>query len=204
MAQPTGAGVRPTQPKYSDTTVRVILAIDRGVYMASNHWLMWVGALMFFTIGMAILAPILVASGHPNLARPIYGYFQFFCHQRADRSFHPLGEKMACCERCAAIYGTLALGSILFVVLREHLKPPKLRYVGYFAIPLAIDGLSQLTGFRESTTELRVITGALFGLGICWLLYPYLERGFAETREKLETRFDRLAAEGRAKPLRKI
>jgi uncharacterized membrane protein len=203
MVHPTGAGVRPTTPKYSDTTVSVILAIDRGVYQASNHWLMWVGAIMFMTIGFAILAPILVAAGHPNLARPIYGYFSFFCHQRADRSFHLSGEKMACCERCAAVYGTLAVGSILFFILRDHIKPPRLRYIGYFALPLALDGLSQLAGFRESTTELRVITGAIFGLSLSWLIYPYLEKGFAEMREKLEIRFNRLAAEGRAEPLRK-
>jgi len=203
MVDPTSAGAHATTPKYNDTTVRVILAIDRGVYQASNHWLMWVGAIMFMTIGLAILAPILVAAGHPNLARPIYGYFSFFCHQRADRSFHFSGEKMACCERCAAVYGTLAIGSILFLAVRDRMRPPRLRYIGYFALPLALDGLSQLTGFRESTAELRVVTGAIFGLSLSWLIYPYLEKGFAETREKLEARFDRLAAEGRTRPLRK-
>jgi uncharacterized membrane protein len=202
MVQPTGAGVHSSTPKYNDTTVRMILAIDRGVYQASNNWLLWGGAIMFMTIGLAIVAPILVASGHPGLARPIYGYFSFFCHQRSDRSFHLSGEKMACCERCAAIYGSLAVGSILFFALRDHIKPPRLRYIGYFALPLALDGFSQLVGFRESTVALRVITGAFFGLSLSWLIYPYLEKGFADMREKLEIRFDRLAAEGRATPLR--
>jgi uncharacterized membrane protein len=196
------AGARQTTPKYNDTTVRMILAIDRGVYQASNHWLVWVGAIMFMTIGLAIVAPVLVASGHPGLARPIYGYFSFFCHQRSDRSFHLSGEKMACCERCAAIYGSLAIGSILFFALRDQIKPPRLRYIGYFALPLALDGLSQLVGFRESTVALRVITGALFGLSLSWLIYPYLEKGFADMRDKLEIRFDRLAAHGRTRPLR--
>jgi hypothetical protein len=33
------------------------------------------------------------------------------------------------------------------------------------------------------------------------LLFPYLEIGFAEMRDKLESRFGRLAAEGQARPL---
>jgi hypothetical protein len=45
------------------------------------------------------------------------------------------------------------------------------------------------------------VTGALLGAGICWLLFPYLEIGFAEMREKLEHRFGRLVAEGRAQAL---
>jgi uncharacterized membrane protein len=189
-------------PKYGETTTRLILAIDRGVYVAIKHWMVWVGAIMFMTIGFAILAPILVATGHPGLARPIYFYFHFFCHQRSDRSFHIGGEKMACCERCAAMYGTLAIGGMCFAALRHRIRPPKMRYLTYLAIPMAIDGFSQAFGLRESNWELRVITGALFGIGICWLLYPFLEKGFMESREQLETRFDRLAAQGRAKPLR--
>jgi uncharacterized membrane protein len=200
--QSTGTEVRQPAPKYGESTTRLILAIDRGVYQAARHWLIWVGAIMFLTIGLAILAPVLVATGHPGLARPIYFYFHFFCHQRPDRSFHLGGEKMACCERCAAMYGTLAIGSLCFVALRSKMRPPKMRYIAYLSIPMAIDGLTQAIGFRESNWELRVFTGALFGAGICWLLYPFLERGFAETREQLETRFDRLAAQGRAKPLR--
>jgi uncharacterized membrane protein len=78
---------------------------------------------------------------------------------------------------------------------------PAWRTVGLLAAPVAIDGLTQVTGLRESTTTLRVITGAFLGAGICWLLFPYLEIGFAEMRDKLESRFGRLAAEGRARPL---
>jgi hypothetical protein len=48
---------------------------------------------------------------------------------------------------------------------------------------------------------MRVITGALFGLATIWFLYPGFERGFADMRQRLEALFDRLVAQGRAKPL---
>jgi hypothetical protein len=48
---------------------------------------------------------------------------------------------------------------------------------------------------------LRVITGAIFAAGVCWLLFPHLEAGFARMRDQIERRFARLVAEGRARPL---
>ena len=38
--------------------------------------------------------------------------------------------------------------------------------------PMAVDGLTQLGGWRESIWELRLATGVLFGLASAWLLYP--------------------------------
>lgn len=35
-----------------------------------------------------------------------------------------------------------------------------------FLAPIAIDGLTQFLGFRESTNELRIITGSLAGIAI--------------------------------------
>ena len=40
--------------------------------------------------------------------------------------------------------------------------------------PMALDGLTQLVGWRESTWELRMATGVLFGLASGWFLYPRL------------------------------
>ena len=41
---------------------------------------------------------------------------------------------------------------------------------------MALDGFPQLFGWRESTVELRTLTGALFGLASLWLVYPRLDR----------------------------
>jgi uncharacterized membrane protein len=40
---------------------------------------------------------------------------------------------------------------------------------------MAIDGLTQLVGWRESDLLLRTLTGFLFGLGGAWFIYPRIE-----------------------------
>jgi uncharacterized membrane protein len=187
--------------KYGARTVRLILAIDRAVYRFARHWLGFVNSFLFGYVATLFLAPALVAAGHPGLARPIYAFNGLFCHQRPDRSFYVWGQKMACCQRCAAVYGSMFLLGLLFVALRGRLRAPRWRVVGLLSLPMALDGFTQLTGLRESTPALRVVTGALFAVGIAWLLFPYLETGFAEVRDQLENRFARLVAEGRAAPL---
>jgi hypothetical protein len=47
-----------------------------------------------------------------------------------------------------------------------------------------------------------MLSGAVFGVAVCWFLLPYLESGFGRMRAQLETLFARLVAEGRARPLR--
>jgi hypothetical protein len=63
-------------------------------------------------------------------------------------------------------------------------------------LPMALDGGTQfvslmIPGFptRESVWQLRIITGALFGLSIVWLAYPYVQAGMTETQETLAARY---------------
>ena len=96
-----------------------------------------------------------------------------------------LGFKMAWCERDAAIYLAMILGSVAFAVVRQQLKPLNWRIYLLFVIPIAVDGLWQLVTSpvdllpflptHESTAALRVLTGALFGLGSVWLIFPYVQ-----------------------------
>ena len=48
-------------------------------------------------------------------------------------------------------------------------------------LPMAIDGTTQMFGWRESTWELRVITGVLFGLGNVWFALPLVQKTLLET-----------------------
>jgi predicted MFS family arabinose efflux permease len=66
---------------------------------------------------------------------------------------------------------------------------------------MALDGFTQLFGWRESTWELRVVTGSLFALAVAWFVFPRLQRGFGEIQQTVEQRFERLVREGRAAPL---
>ena len=44
-----------------------------------------------------------------------------------------------------------------------------------FVAPIALDGFTQLFGWRESNYVLRTATGAIFGLASAGLAYPNIE-----------------------------
>ncbi len=91
------------------------------------------------------------------------------------------GYKVAICERDTAIYGAILLNGLLFGALRPTLRRrgrmPKmpLWLFALFVLPAAVDGFTQLFGLRESTWYLRLITGFIFGTGLVWLAYPFVE-----------------------------
>jgi uncharacterized membrane protein len=78
---------------------------------------------------------------------------------------------MPICARCTGIYLGLLAGVAAFrliPVLRERV----MRMVAFVAIvPLGLDGVTQLLGFRESVNPLRVTTGVIAGLAFgLWIL----------------------------------
>jgi uncharacterized membrane protein len=89
---------------------------------------------------------------------------------------------VAVCERDVAIYGSILLAGLAFGAVRSRLtrrggklrKMPIWLYV-VLLLPMAVDGVTQLVGLRESTWELRLITGTLFGAATIWLAYPYVQ-----------------------------
>ena len=95
------------------------------------------------------------------------------------------GYKVALCERDIAIYASVSLAGILFALIRRFrtLRAPSLKVYVLFLIPIAIDGLTQLVGLRESNWWLRTLTGALFGVASVWLAYPYIEDAMQEVIE---------------------
>lgn len=78
---------------------------------------------------------------------------------------------MPICARCTALYAGLLLGLLLYWLLPRMKEVAMRRVMFAAALPLAIDGLSQATGLRTSTNELRILTGLIaaipFGL---WVL----------------------------------
>jgi uncharacterized membrane protein len=190
-----------TVARQTSSLARVVIALDRIIYRIARHWLFLTNSVFFTHVMTLLLAPALVAWGHSGLARPIYAFNGLFCHQRDDRSFAVLGEKMACCQRCAAIYGAIMLTGLCFTLLRGRIQRPRVSDLLLLAMPVTVDGGAQLIGLWESTAATRVLSGTLLGIAICWFLLPYLETGFARMRLQLETLFARLVSEGRAQPL---
>ena len=64
-----------------------------------------------------------------------------------------------------------------------------------FLIPIAIDGGTQLIGWRESNWFLRTVTGALFGFASVWLAYPYVEDAMADVMAEEQERAHRAATQ---------
>jgi len=147
---------------------------------------------------------LLAAAGWRIPADALYAAYHFTCHQWAFRSFfffgqqpiysqqslaeqgidpfsftgNPnLGWKMAFCERDLAIYLGLLLVGLVYAQ-RCDLRPSGFILYGVLILPMALDGFTQLFGWRESTWELRVGTGLLFGLASAWLVLPRLDTAF--------------------------
>lgn len=112
------------------------------------------------------------------------GLFQ----RRAFRGNESAGYKVAVCQRDVAIYGSVVLAGLLFGILRRGVRGIGLKIYLLLLIPIALDGLSQLFGLRESNWWLRTVTGALFGGASVWLAYPYIEAAMRDVVRSEEMR----------------
>lgn len=190
-------------PAPDDTTrrepfsARLVVSLDRRIYRLARHWLPAANAVLAAWLAAIVLAPMFRLAGSPTLARPIYALFSALCHQDPSRSFAVGGHPLACCHRCAAIYGASAAAGLGYATLRGRVRRARPWELAALLAPVVADGLGAMAGLWASTTPSRLATGALAGVAMVWLVYPYLDVGFARVRGKLETLFARLAAEGR-------
>jgi|SRR5579859_2558105 len=169
-----------------------------------RHWPAALNVTLGAFLAGALGAPVLAALGWGAAAEALYAAYHLTCHQWAFRSFFLFGQrgvysqqqladmgfnpfgfvggdglgwKMAFCERDLAIYiGLLVVG--LVYARRRDLRPSGFTVYGVLILPMAVDGFTQLFGWRESTWELRTATGLLFGLASAWLVLPRLDAAF--------------------------
>ena len=66
----------------------LVLGIDRLISALARHWLLVVNVLLGLYIGLAVLAPVLMASGFAGPGGAIYRFFSFQCHQLPQRSYY--------------------------------------------------------------------------------------------------------------------
>jgi uncharacterized membrane protein len=181
------------------------------------HWLGLANLLAGLFVGLPVLAPLLLAAGLDAPARAIYAAYDAVCHQWAFRSYfllgaqptYPfsdlvqlvgperahgfvgspeLGYKVAFCQRDVAIYAAVLVAGLAYARLRPRVRPLGLAGYGVLILPMALDGFTQLFGWRESTVELRTLTGALFGVASAWLVYPRVDAALAAWRPAPRTR----------------
>ena len=85
------------------------------------------------------------------------------------------GYKVAFCQRDVAIYATIFFTGLVYGLVRKWIPRLPLKYFLLFLIPIAVDGLTQMVGLRQSDWLLRSVTGAIFAIGAVWLAYPYVD-----------------------------
>ena len=69
----------------------LVIVVDRLILALARHWLLVVNVLLGLYIGLAVLAPVLMAAGFTGLGQGIYRFFSFQCHQLPQRSYYLFG-----------------------------------------------------------------------------------------------------------------
>jgi len=164
--------VSPWRKALSGQIVQSFLVFCR---FAGRYWLWLLNGISLFFFMVAFAVPLVQGAGGDWLARPVFDFCHLVCVQDPNHSFYIGGHQMAVCERCLAIYAAMGLVGLVFQLTRYRWRPLKFWQYGLFALPMALDGFSQLFGWRESVWELRLLTGGLFGFGTVWYMYPQIE-----------------------------
>jgi uncharacterized membrane protein len=141
--------------------------------------LAFLAAIPVVILGASALCSWAIARGASMQWRML---FRLMCHGKVERCLELFGAPMPICARCVGIYGGMLLGIVAFWAV-PLLREKVMRTVAFLcAAPLAIDGLTQLSGLRESTNDLRIATGIVAGLAFgLWILSAVERRSGASS-----------------------
>lgn len=102
------------------------------------------------------------------------------CHQLPERSFFAGGFQLPVCARDTGIYFGFTLALIALYLIAGGRKTvdlprwPVLVLVGLFITAMGIDGVTSYAGLRQTTNDIRLITGLMTGWGLATLTFPML------------------------------
>lgn len=141
--------------------------------MVKKSFIVLAGFMLFVFPALLLISSILAPyfeSIRMEAASLLYSFLSNFCHQKPSRSLWIFGSPMGIDSRSFALYASFLLTGLRLSTSqsRIHWKSGLL-----FLIPILIDGFTQLFGLRESTNVLRLLTGALGGIGLGLLVYPF-------------------------------
>ena len=130
--------------------------------------LAFVGSIPALILGSASLCALAISAGASMKWRWL---FRLMCHGRPERCLELFDVPMPICARCTGIYLGVIAGLFAYWLVR-FISEKEFKVIALAGIiPLGIDGLTQLTGLRESTNELRIATGLVAGLAFgMWVL----------------------------------
>ena len=107
--------------------------------------------------------------------------FRALCHGIIARCLTLWGAPMPICARCSAIYAGLVIGSLLFSATWKWIDPRIMRgLLVLAALPIAVDGITQAIGLRQSTNFLRLATGFPVAVMLALWLLATVQRASAE------------------------
>src|SRR5258707_9370802 len=145
-----------------------------------NYWATLITWILGIIVLAALSVPFLSYFGLNSVSKPIFYALHFLCAQIPSHSFYALGHQFGMCARNISIYGSMFAGGLIFVLSKKRLPGIPWWLWLLFILPMAFDGLTQMVGLRESTWELRLITGTLFGSGSVWFVLPYMQKTITE------------------------
>ena len=181
-----------------------------------RHWLVAANLATALFLALPFLAPLLMKLGRADLANAIYTAYQLTCHEWPFRAYFlfgaqatysaaelqsagvvdlfgfkgspELGYKVAFCARNVAIYAGALLAGLVYARWGDRYRALPLGAYLLLVAPMGLDGLTQLVGWRESSWELRTLTGALFGIASVWLIYPRIHEALGPPPEPTDRR----------------
>ena len=92
--------------------------------------------------------------------------FKYFCHRMPERSFFIKNHQFPVCARCTGFYTGLIVYLISSFFYKYDYNLNLFIFSLILMIPAVTDGLTQYYGPRESTNNLRFITGFIGGIGL--------------------------------------
>ena len=146
-----------------------------------HHWATMITYALGILVFAALSVPFLSYFGLDVISKQIFFALHMVCAQIPSHSFYIFGHQLGMCARNFSIYASMFIGSLIFVLSNKRIPGIPWWIWILMILPMALDGTTQMFGLRESTWELRVLTGTLFGLGNVWFALPLIQKTILES-----------------------
>jgi uncharacterized membrane protein len=146
-----------------------------------DYWATIIASVLGILVFAALSVPFLSYFGLDGISKQIFYSLHLVCAQIPSHSFYIFGHQLGMCARNFSIYASMFIGSVIFVLSKKRFPGIPWWFWVLMILPLALDGTTQMFGWRESTWELRVLTGTLFGLGNVWFALPLIQKTILES-----------------------
>ena len=146
-----------------------------------DYWATIITLVLGVLVFAALSVPFLSYFGLDGISKQIFFALHLVCAQIPSHSFYIFGHQLGMCARNFSIYASMFIGSLIFVLSKKRFPGIPWWIWVLMILPMALDGTTQMFGWRESTWELRVLTGTLFGLGNVWFALPLIQKTILES-----------------------